>query len=141
MPILIQNPFDSLFHFQQALDTLRASNWLESTTSGGGAYPPLNIFRKGDDIVILTEVPGVRKEDLQIQAKGKTIRIAGTKTIAYGQNVGMHRRERLAGFFDRVVSVPVEVDVDRVKAECRDGILALYLPRAEQDKPKSIKIG
>ena len=140
MPILLSDPFDSLFQFQETLDALRASNWLESTTSGGGAYPPLNIFRKGDDIVILTEVPGVRKEDLQIQAKGNTIRISGTKTIAYGENAGIHRRERLAGSFDRVVSVPLEIDADRVKAEFRDGILALYLPRSERDKPKSIKV-
>jgi HSP20 family protein len=140
MAILLSDPFDSLFQFQQALDALRASSWLESTTSGGGAYPPLNIFRKGDDIVILTEVPGVRKEDLQIQAKGNTVRIAGTKTIDYGKNAGTHRRERLTGSFDRVVSVPVEIDADRVKAECRDGILALYLPRSEKDKPKPIKV-
>lgn len=140
MPFFLSDPFDSLFQFQEALDALRTSSWLDSTTSGGGAYPPLNIFRKGDDIVVLTEVPGVRKEDLQIQAKGNTIRIAGTKTIDYGESAGIHRRERLAGGFDRVISVPVEVDADRVKAEFRDGILALYLPRAERDKPKSIKV-
>ena len=52
----------------------------------------------------------------------------------------MHRRERLAGRFDRIISLPVEIDADGVKAECRDGILALFLPRAENDKPKSIQV-
>ena len=49
------------------------------------------------------------------------------------------RRERLAGRFDRAVTMPIEINPDDVKAEYRDGILALFLPRAESDKPKSIK--
>ena len=89
---------------------------------------------------MLTEVPGIAKEDLRIQVKGKTIRIAGKKTINYGDKVGIHRRERLAGSFDRAVTVPVEIDPDRIKAECRDGILALIQPRAESDKPRSIRV-
>ena len=140
MALLFSDPFDALFQFQRAVDALRSSDWLGASPSGGGSYPPLNIFRKGDDIIVLTEVPGIAKEDLRIQVKGKTIRIAGKKTINYGDKVGIHRRERLAGSFDRAVTVPVEIDPDRIKAECRDGILALILPRAESDKPRSIRV-
>jgi HSP20 family protein len=106
--------------------------------ASAGAYPPLNVFRQGDDIVLITELPGIRKSDLDIQVKGNTIRIAGSKAVHYGDAAALHRRERLAGRFDRAITVPVEVDADRVKAEYRDGILALYLPRAERDKPKSM---
>ena len=140
MPRLPSDPFDALFQFQQALDSFRSSGWLGAGLSAGGAYPPLNVFRKGDDIVVITEVPGVRKEDLQVQVKGKTIRMSGSKTVQYGERAGLHRRERLAGKFDRAITVPVEIDAERVRAECREGILALYLPRAERDKPKSIAI-
>ena len=52
----------------------------------------------------------------------------------------MHRRERSAGRFDRAVTLPINIDPDNIKAECRDGILALYLPRAERDKPRSIAV-
>ena len=52
----------------------------------------------------------------------------------------LHRRERLAGRFDRAVTLPVEIDPDGVKAECHNGILAVFLPRAERDKPKSIQV-
>jgi HSP20 family protein len=141
MAILFHDPMDALLQFQQALDAFRTSGWLGSSPSGSGAYPPLNVFRKGDDLVLITEVPGIRKEDLEIQIKGNTIRIGGKKSVEYGENAGVHRRERLAGSFDRAITVPVEVDPDRVKAECRDGILALYLTRAERDKPKTILIG
>jgi HSP20 family protein len=141
MAMLFADPVDALLQFQQALDAFRTSGWLDSSPSGSGAYPPLNVFRKGDDLVVITEVPGTRKSDLQIQVKGNTIRIAGAKSVEYGDTASLHRRERLAGDFDRAITVPVEIDPDRVKAECHDGILALYLSRAEHDKPTTIAIG
>lgn len=141
MAILFSDPVDALLQFQQALDAFRTSGWLGSSPSGRGAYPPLNVFRKGEDIVVITELPGIHKSDLQIQVKGNTIRLAGAKSAKYGEQVSLHRRERLAGNFDRAITVPVEIDADNVKAEYRDGILALYLPRAERDKPKTITIG
>ena len=141
MALFFPDPVDALFHLQQTLDSFRTSGWLGSSPSGRGAYPPLNVFRKGDDIVVITELPGIRKSDLQIQVKGNTIHIAGRKEVRYTEQASLHRRERLAGNFDRAVTVPVEIDVDNVKAEYRDGILALCLPRAERDKPKTITIG
>lgn len=140
MAMLYSDAFDALAQFQQVLNSYRTSGWLGAGPSGGGAYPPLNVFRKGDDIVIVIEVPGVRKDDLQVQVKGNAIRIAGAKSVEYGERVSLHRRERMAGTFDRTVTVPVEIDADNIRAECRDGILALHLPRAERDKPKSIAI-
>jgi HSP20 family protein len=139
MPVL-SDPFDALSSFQQALDAFRASGWLEAGPSGGGAYPPLNVFRKGDDFVVIAEVPGVTKSDLEVQVKGSTIRLSGAKSVSYSEKAAVHRRERLGGEFDRAVTLPVEIDPDGVKAEYRDGILALFLPRAERDKPKSIKV-
>jgi HSP20 family protein len=141
MAVLFTDPYDALVQFQRALDNFRSSSWLGASPSGSGGYPPVNVFRKGDDLVLITEVPGIRKADLQIQVKGNTIRISGARSVQYGPQASLHRRERLAGSFDRAVTVPVEIDADRVHAECRDGILALYLPRAERDKPKSISIG
>ncbi|MGO9422362.1 Hsp20/alpha crystallin family protein [Roseiarcus sp.] len=138
---IFSDPFDALDSFQQALDAFRASDWLEAGPSGGGAYPPLNVFRKGDDFIIITEIPGVKKSDLDLQVKGRTLRLSGEKTLGFPEKAAVHRRERLSGRFDRAVTLPVEIDPDGVKAEYRDGILALFLPRAESDKPRTIKIG
>jgi len=137
---LFLDPFDTLARLQQALDTYRASNWLASGPSGGGSYPPLNMFRKGDDYIIIAEVPGVTKSDLSIEVKGRTIRLAGTKAVKFPENASVHRRERQAGRFDRAVTLPVEINADGVKAESHDGILAVYLPRAERDKPKQVQV-
>ena len=135
------SPFDTLLGLQQALDAFRTSNWLdEAGPSGGGAFPPINVFRKGDDFLLVAEVPGVRRSDLDVQVKGRTIRISGAKAVGYPERAGVHRRERLGGRFDRAVALPVEIDADAVRAECRDGILALLLPRAAQDKPKTIQV-
>jgi HSP20 family protein len=137
---LFGDPFDALSGLQQALDSFRSSSWLTSGPSGGGSYPPMNVFRKGDDFIIITEVPGIKKSDLQVQVKGNTIRLSGSKSVTYPEKAGVHRRERLSGRFDRAMTLPVEINADGVKAECRDGILALYLPRAERDKPRSVQV-
>jgi HSP20 family protein len=137
---MFADAFDALSSLQQTLDSFRASSWLTTGPSGGGSYPPMNIFRKGDDFILIAEVPGVQKSDLTVQVKGNTIRLAGTKAVSYPEKAALHRRERLAGRFDRAVTLPVEINADGVKAESRDGILALFLPRAERDKPKSVEV-
>jgi HSP20 family protein len=137
---LYSHPLGALLDFQNALDQLRSSNWLASGPSAQGAYPPLNVFRKGDDVVMVIEVPGVRKSDLRIEAKGRTIRIAGNKNVGRDDKASVHRLERRGGSFDRAVTLPIEIDADGIKAECRDGILALFVPRAESDKPRSISV-
>lgn len=90
--------------------------------------------------MVVTELPGVDRDDLDIQVKDNNVRIAGRKKVDYGETASVHRRERIARQFDRSVALPVEIDAEGVKAEYRDGILALFLPRAEQDKPRSIKV-
>ena len=62
----LMDPFDALSSFQQALDTYRTSSWLEASVSGRGGYPPVNVFRKGDDFIIIAELPGVKKSDLEV---------------------------------------------------------------------------
>jgi HSP20 family protein len=137
---LYSSPFDTLLGLQQALDAFRTSGWLDAGPSGGGAYPPINVFRKGDDFAIIAEVPGVKKSDLDVQVKGNTIRVAGAKSVAYPERAGVHRRERLGGRFDRVVTLPFAIDADAVQAECRDGLLALLLPRAAKDRPRTVQV-
>jgi HSP20 family protein len=140
MAMLFPNAFDALLQFQRALDNFRQSEWLDDGPSGGGAFPSLNVFNKGDDVVVISELPGVRKSDLRIEVKGNTVRVAGERTPLSADRASIHRRERMEGKFDRTVTLPVEIDADRVKAEYRDGILALFLPRSESAKPRAITV-
>jgi HSP20 family protein len=133
------DPFDALLDLQRALEARTGSQWLQNQTTGQGPFPPINVFAQGDDILAVIELPGVDKNDLQIQAKENTIRISGKKAPNYPEG-SVHRRERIFGEFDRTLSLPVQLDADAIKAEFRDGVLALLLPRAERDKPRTIRI-
>jgi HSP20 family protein len=134
------DPFDALFNLQRALDAQLTSEWLRDSTTSRGPFPPINVFQQGDNILAIIELPGIDKAKLQIEAKENTIRISGTKAVDYEDGASVHRRERDFGQFDRTISIPVKLDPDGIKAEYREGVLALFLPRAESDKPRSIKI-
>jgi len=134
------DPFEALFALQRALDARHDSDWMGESTAGIGSYPPMNIFQKGDDFVAIVELPGVSKNDLQIEAKENTIRIFGNKAINYEKAASVHRRERLSGVFDRTLSIPIQINPDGMRAEYRDGVLSLFIPPAESEKPRTIKI-
>ena len=134
------DPLEALFAIQRALDARKESDWMGSSTTGMGSFPPINIFQQGEDLVAIVELPDVDKKDLEIEVKQNTIRISGKKTINYDEGTSVHRRERVWGVFDRTLSVPLQINPDSVKAEYNGGILTLFIPRAESDKPRSIKI-
>jgi HSP20 family protein len=134
------DPFETLFALQRAVDARLASDWMARSTAGTGAFPPINIFQKGDDLVAVVELPGVSKEDLQIEAQDNAIRISGKKAVRYEDGASLHRRERVAGTFDRTFSVPIQIEPEAIQAQYRDGVLALFIPRAASQKPRTIKI-
>jgi HSP20 family protein len=134
------DPFNALFDLQRALEARLASDWLQDSTASRGPFPPINVFQQSDDIVAIIELPGIDRDDLHVDARENTIRIWGRKAIDFPEEVSVHRRERISGEFDRTLSLPVQLDADAIKAEYRDGILALFLPRAESDKPRTIAI-
>jgi HSP20 family protein len=134
------DPFDALLNLQRSLEATLASDWLQDLTTSRGPFPPINVFQQGDNLLAVIELPGVSKSELQIQAKENAVRIFGKKTVDYPEQASLHRRERVSGEFDRTLSLPVQIEPDDIKAEYRDGILALFLPRAESDKPRLIKI-
>lgn len=134
------DPFAELLRMQRELEGRLESGWLGDSTAAAGAFPPINIFRQDHDLVAIIELPGLDRDAIDVQAKEDTIRIRGRKDVKYGDEVSLHRRERIMGSFDRTIAVPIRIDADRIKAEYRDGILALFIPRAESDKPRKIQI-
>jgi len=137
---LFPDPFEALARLQQTMDALRSSDWLNTGPSAAGAFPPVNAFRKGDDYVLIAELPGVARDSVDIQVKGNTIRLSGRKTPRYPEKASLHRRERTFGQFDRSLTLPVEIEADKVQATYADGVLAVLLPRAEHDRPRRITL-
>lgn len=112
---------------------------MSAGTAGRGS-PPVNIFQQGDDFVAVIELPGIDKNDLQIEAKKSTIRISGKKTINYDESASMHRRERTWCAFDRTISILTQIDPNGTRAEYGHGVLVLFIPQAASQKPRAIRI-
>ena len=140
MRIRFSDPLDTLLNLQRELDSYLNSDWFGPRTASRGAYPPVNVFRKDGDYVVIAELPGAKKEDLDIQVQRNQLRIAGKRELAYAEGASVHRAERVSGGFDRTITIPSQLDPDSVNAEYRNGILAVYLAPAEEAKPRSVKV-
>lgn len=107
---------------------------------GCRAYPALNLWSAGDAVVVEAEVPGIRKDELEILAVGDELTIKGRRTAFEGDNVTYHRQERGVGEFARVVRLPVEVDAEKIEATLQDGVLTIRLPKAPSARPRQIAV-
>ncbi|MBW7905058.1 MAG: Hsp20/alpha crystallin family protein [Phycisphaerae bacterium] len=102
-------------------------------------YPAVNIYSAGDALLVEAEVPGVRREDLEILTTGNELTIKGRRP-GDDENLTFHRRERGVGEFTRVVTLPIDVDADKIEATLQDGVLTLRLPKAESARPRQITV-
>jgi HSP20 family protein len=104
-------------------------------------YPPINIWADEENALITAEIPGVAKEDLDINVTGDTLTISGErKSEEQPEETLFHRQERAFGNFNRSIQLPYTVDVNKVSASFKNGLLEITLPRVEAEKPKKIKI-
>jgi len=103
----------------------------------GSGYPPLNVSENEDALFVRCEVPGMAIEDLDISLADSTLVIKGERKHKEGK---YYRQERPTGAFQRVVSISGPLDVDKIKASMKDGILEIRLPKAEAFKPRKIDI-
>ncbi|KJR41076.1 heat shock protein Hsp20 family protein [Candidatus Magnetoovum chiemensis] len=105
------------------------------------AFPALNVFEKGQDIVITAELAGIAPDDLSITVTGNTLTIQGNrKPLELDEGSSYHRRERWSGEFTRTVELPFVVNSEKVEAKYEKGVLYLELPRAESEKAIKIEI-
>jgi HSP20 family protein len=124
---------------QRLFDAVSGSGWSDA---GAGVFPPVNISQDADNFYVRAEVPGLKKEDIEIQATGKRISISGKREIPKeSDGASYHRKERSEGHFNRTVQLPSDFDVDRVQAQYTAGMLTVTLPKHEAAKPRQIKVG
>jgi HSP20 family protein len=103
--------------------------------------PAVDMYETKDDLVVTAELPGVNEKDVQLSITGDVLSLRGERTLNQEtQQESFHRGERWYGRFERHLSLPISVQADKVKATYRDGVLTITLPKAEEIKPKSIKI-
>ena len=108
---------------------------------GAGVFPLINLSEDKDNYYVRAELPGLKADDINISVASNNLSMSGKRKISSeGENVRYHRREREAGTFNRIITLPGEVDADRVEAKHINGILTVVIPKAEAAKPKQITV-
>lgn len=126
----------------------REMDWLNSDLSRGlfaepsaGVFPLMNVTEDGNSYYVRAELPGLKADELAISVTGDTLSISGERKLAAeDEKAQYHRREREAGTFSRIVSLPGQIDAGKVEARCADGVLTVILPKAESARPKQIAV-
>ena len=102
--------------------------------------PIVDISETGEAILIDVELPGVQQQDIQLNLEGTTLVLKGERRFCEADGAEYHRLERTYGEFQRVFTLPINVQGDKVRAALKDGILRLTLPKVEAARPKQIQV-
>ena len=129
----LRNDLDSLFELPFWSGLSRQSQLFSGWT------PALDLYQDSDNVTAVVELPGMRKEDIEISLHNGTLSISGERKDETDKE-GATRTERFYGKFRRSVTLPAQVDPNKVTASYKDGILTVTLPKAEEAKPKQIQI-
>jgi HSP20 family protein len=122
---------------------LRAPRWELPKLQGGSGekMPNVNVIDRDNEVVLEAELPGVDKDDLDVSLSENTVTIkASTRKEEEKEEGQYHRREISTGFFSRTLPLPSLVQGDKVKAEFKNGLLRVTLPKAEEAKRQKIKV-
>lgn len=128
-----ENPWSMLSRMEHQMAKLFADGF-ESNE-----FPALNVLAGENEVLVTCEIPGVRLEDIELSVSGELLSIKG-KREEESENGTCRRRERGFGTFARAIKLPFGVEAGEVKAEYRNGVLNVRLPRKESDKPRRITV-
>ena len=103
--------------------------------------PAADIVERDDEYLIKAELPGVERDDIDIQLENDVLTLTGERKLEETKDTDKtHRVERFYGRFSRSFRVPADVDTSAIKAESKDGVLRLHLPKTKGKKPETVKI-
>jgi HSP20 family protein len=145
MSIVRWEPFSDLMSLREAMDRLFEESFIRPgsrlLTAAGASELALDMYETDNDLVITAALPGIKPEDVDITITGDALTIKGeTKSETKVEKANYLRQERRYGAFARTVALPLPIQADKAEAKFKDGVLTLSIPKAEEAKPKSIKI-
>jgi HSP20 family protein len=138
----------SLRHEVDNFLNLALGRLAEATGENGGGsplqegwFPAVDVYEDKDSLQVKAELPGLKKEDIEISLHDGYLTLAGERKQEEKQESGeVYRSERWVGRFHRTISLPCRVDAEKIKATYNEGVLTVTLPKAEEAKPKQIQI-
>lgn len=142
-PVLYRNPFAELDRIRKEMDMLTGSFFGQPPQAAftSGVFPALNLTEDSDHYYIRAELPGLKADQIDIQATGKSISISGERKFdPEKEGAKYHRREREGGRFSRILDLPGDIDSEKVEAGLANGILTIKISKAEVAKPRQINI-
>ena len=136
--------FGRLFGLRDELDRLFDASVGElsrSTQLLGIWNPAVDLYEDKDNVVLKAELPGMKREDIQVSFHDGTLSISGERKGGEKiEGTDTHRTERFVGRFQRTLTLPTQVDATKVSALYQDGVLTVTLPKVEEAKPKHIEV-
>jgi len=133
--------WEPLLSLQNALEKAMNQDFFGFATTDRGVFPPISVFKDQDHLLLTAELPGVDKNQINIEIKNDLFRLYGERQPEVDfKEVSVHRRERTLGRFDRTLKLPFSIDTDQVVARYENGVLKVTLPLAESAKTKKVKI-
>lgn len=140
-PSAFSEPASEFDRLRQGMEWLLDSFGAPSPGFVSRVFPSINITEDKDHYYLRAELPGMKSEDLEVSVVEDQVSIRGERKIPVEKGeFNYHRRERQEGSFRRTISLPMEVDADKVSAELKKGILKVTLPKHEKAKPRKIQI-
>jgi HSP20 family protein len=140
------DPYGEIVSLRSAMDRLFEDSFVSPLTwrtlgNGQGVNPALDVHETADHIVVTAALPGMKPEDLDITITGQNLTLRGElKADEEVEREQYIYRERRLGSFNRSVQLPMRVDGDKAEASFKDGILTLRIPKADEVKPRQIRI-
>ncbi|GAB1411091.1 Hsp20/alpha crystallin family protein [Desulfovibrionales bacterium] len=130
--------FSSYYDLPRSLDSFFEEFWKPSLLSQRRvSYPPVNISEDEDNLIVMSEIPGMDTEDIELTLNEKSLVIKGAKKSEVGN---YYRQERPTGNFQRIVNLNIAVQSDAVKASMKDGVLIIILPKSKESRHVTIAI-
>ncbi|HEV8671737.1 MAG TPA: Hsp20/alpha crystallin family protein [Candidatus Limnocylindria bacterium] len=142
MTIARFSPLGDVVSLREAMDRLFEDSFIRPNGAWTGQLAvPVDLWETKDAYHVRADLPGVTPDDLEINATADTFTISGElKSATDVSSEGWLRQERRAGKFTRAFTLPVQIDPNKVEAKFTNGVLELVLPKAENVKPRTIKI-
>ncbi len=135
-------PFSDLVSLRDDMDRLFETFFGQHPEDREGFWAPiLDIEESNGNIVVKAEIPGMEKDEIKVSVRNNMLSISGErKQEIETKDKTFHRIERSYGKFSRTITLPSEVDADKIKAAYKDGVLNITLPKPESMKPKQIEV-
>ena len=142
MSLIRYTPFNETEDFPVGLRAFQDSvNRLFSQPNNRPWVPPVDIQETENELIFKADLPGMEMNDIDVRMENATLTIRGERKFeSKKEDGGWHRMERSYGTFERVFALPNTVDVEKVKADYKNGTLTITLPKKEIAKPRQIKV-